>query len=73
MLLMKVDFATAASQNEFKSYNLSLDKKTNIIQKITKNHEIFILFLSSREKRSIYDTFGEVCKQRFELQLWQNP
>jgi hypothetical protein len=50
-----VDFPKAASQNGFST---SLQKETNIIQKM-KKHITFILSESSRETRSLYDTFVE--------------
>jgi hypothetical protein len=43
MRLLTVDSATAASQNGFCSYKLSIHKKTNIMQIMTKNN--FLLFI----------------------------
>jgi hypothetical protein len=64
-----VDSATAASQNWFDSYKLSLDKKTNIIQIMTNLFFIFYYFhlLSPCyfETRSSNNSFLELCKLCF--------
>jgi hypothetical protein len=50
-----VDSAMAASQNGFCSYNLSFNKKTNILQILTKNITIFIyLIFYHREIVKLY-------------------
>ncbi len=55
-------FATAASQNRFRSYKLSLHKKTNIVQKMTKNTRFFITFIIINEqwRNKIFFFFKEV-------------
>ncbi len=42
---MTVDFAMAESQNGFCSYKVSIHKKTNIMQIMTKNIAIFIYLI----------------------------
>jgi hypothetical protein len=44
-----VDFATAASQNRFCTYQLSRHKKTNIFQKMT-NVRFFLTFIFMNDK-----------------------
>jgi hypothetical protein len=44
-----VDFATAASQNGFCIYQLSLHRKSNVITKMTKNIIFFYYFLRKRD------------------------
>jgi hypothetical protein len=59
-----VDSAMAASQNGFCSYKLSIHKKTNIMQIMTKNIANFIYLIFYQKKIAeidhfIYDTFLE--------------
>ncbi len=64
-----VDFATTASQNRFNTYKFSLHKKTNVIQKITRNR-FFITFNVNHVaivKKSFYDTFVEIFKHQRRL------
>jgi hypothetical protein len=72
-----VDFATDVSQNWFITYKFSLHKKTNNSQKLQKKHKIVyyinLLSWSNRETRSLYDTFVELCKHCYVMQLLQNP
>jgi hypothetical protein len=69
-----VDFAMAASQNGFSTCELSLHKKINIIKKkMAKNIGFFLTFIFYREKRSLYDTFVELCKHRFVTQPLLDP
>ncbi len=65
----------AASKNGFCSYKLSIHKKTNNMQIMTKNITIFIylIFYQNCETRSFYDTFPELCKHRFMTQPLQSP
>jgi hypothetical protein len=65
-----VYFAMVASKNIFRICMLSLVKKTDILQKMKKALDIYyfnLLSQNSRDKRSIYDTFIELCKQRFVM------
>jgi hypothetical protein len=57
-----VDFATALSQNGFSTYKLSLQKKTNIILKITKGTLDFLITFTFYE--------GPVGKQDHYMTLW---
>ncbi len=72
-----VDFATAVSQNGFRTFKLFFHKKTIIIQKVTKTLDYFLLlfFLSctSHEIISLYDTFVELRKHGFVTQPLPNP
>jgi hypothetical protein len=68
-----VDFATAASQNGFSTYKLSLYKKTKVIQKLTKKHNIFFYFPFYRIAVVNKITFVEFCKHPFVMQPLQNP
>ena len=67
----------ASSQNGVCPYTLSIQKKTIIMQIMTKKVGNFYLFnlLSQRncKIRSFYDTFLELCKHRFVTQPLQNP
>ncbi len=71
-----VDSAMAASQNGFCSYKLSIHKKTNITQIMTKKIKFYIFNLLSKrncKNRSFYDTFLELCKHRSVMQPLKNP
>jgi hypothetical protein len=71
-----VDFGTAASQNGYSVYKLSMYKKTNIIYKRTKIIVFYYfhpLSKSSRETRPFLVTFVELRKHRFVMQPLQNP
>ena len=73
-----VDSAMVASQNGFCSYNLSIHKKTNIMQIMTKNITIFIyLIFYHREIVKLLDHFMTLslsyAKNRFVMQPFQNP
>ncbi len=62
-----------ASQNGFCSYKLSIQKKINIMQIMTKNITILIyLILRNFETRSFYDTYLELFKHRSVMQPLQN-
>ncbi len=64
----------AASQNGFGSYKLSIPKKTNIMQSMTKIFKFFYLIFYHREiVKSFYDTFLELCTHLFVTQPLQNP
>ncbi len=54
----------AASQNGFCSYKLSIPKKTNIMQIMTKNITICIYLIFSHREIVKLDTFHELRKHR---------
>ncbi len=65
-----VVYATAASQNEFCSYKLSLNKKPiffRTLQNTFPFNDIYLLSNISRKIRSVYGTFLELCKHRFVM------
>ena len=68
-----VDFATAASQNGFSTYKLSLHNKTNTFQKITKNISLLSFIIEQSRTRSLHSTFVELCKNHFAMRPLQNP
>jgi hypothetical protein len=59
-----VYFATAASQNGFRIYKLSLHKKTNIFQK-TLGCLIYLLSQCSHKTRSLHGTLVGVMQTPF--------
>jgi hypothetical protein len=72
-----VDSAMDASQNGFCSCKLSIHKKINIMQIMTKHITICIYpIFYHREivkQDHFYDIFLELCKRRFVMQPLQNP
>jgi hypothetical protein len=69
-----VDLSTAALQNEFNSYKLSLHKKTIVFKKLPK-HEIFFITFIFYHKGVVKQEslFVELYKHRFVMQLLPNP
>jgi hypothetical protein len=65
VLLPNGGYATAASQNGFSTYKLSLTRKLKLFRKMTKEHCILITFIFCNRTRSSYDTFVELCKHYF--------
>jgi hypothetical protein len=63
--------------NRICSHKHSFHDNTNIIQNMTKSNTFFITFIFNHrsviEKISSYDTFHDLCKQRFVMQPLQNP
>ncbi len=70
-----VHFATAASQNGL--HRFSLHKKTNIIKKKTRKHQLFYFFhllsKSSGETISLHGTFVKISRHCFAMQPQANP
>jgi hypothetical protein len=58
-----VDFASAASQNKFRTFNFSCHKKITIIKKNVKNFTFLLLSSFIIEKSSLCDTFVEFHMQ----------
>ncbi len=73
-----VDFATASSKNGFTQYvqAFSSIRQPILFRKWQKSIRFFYFHLlpsSRRETRSVYDTFVELCKHRFVMQMLLNP
>jgi hypothetical protein len=67
----------AGSQNGFNSYKLSIHRKTNIMQIMTKNIKIFIFLIFYHKEIVKLDHFMkfflELCKHSSVMQPLQNP
>jgi hypothetical protein len=67
-----VDSAMAASQNGFCSYKLSIHKKTNIMQIMTKNIKLFISSIFYHREIVKLDHFMALSLS-YVMQPLQNP
>ncbi len=77
MVLHNGEVYNGCITNGLCSYKLSLDDNTNIIQNMTKSSTFFynshLLSSISCETISLYETYNDLCKQRFVMQPLQNP
>jgi hypothetical protein len=73
VLLHDVGFATAASQNGFSTYKLSIHKKTNIILKFQKVWDVSHFHLLYHRADHCMTHLLSLCKNRFVMQQLQNP